>query len=130
MSVNPSSGDDDGGISIGKIVNRVIERIWSRLIGGILLVGGSIGSGFIEIGDALEDGILAPLGFVAGSIGSIGDSLIQLFLSLDQSLLAASQGAGLAAPIVILVIYGATGAILAIAIVSILSLIQRLVPIL
>lgn len=128
MSVNPSSGDDGGLIEL--IVDRVFERLLSRLVAGILLIGGSIGSAFVEIGDALEDGILAPVGFVARAFGSVGDSAIELLLSIDQSLLALSEGAGLAAPIVILVIYGATGAILAISAITILRVLRSVIPIL
>ena len=128
--MSPNSTDGGSGLSISDIVDRVIARIWTRLIAGILLIGGSIGSGIITLGDSLQSGTIEPISFIAGSVGSIGDDLIVLAVEIDASLIALADGAGVAAPLVVVVVYAITGATLAIAITLILSLIARVIPIL
>jgi hypothetical protein len=130
MSANSSSGEDDG-ISIEQIVNMVIDRILTRLVGGILLAGGAIGSAFTDVGDALRAGTIDPIRWIASnSIGAVGDSLIDLAISIDATLLQLSEGAGIASPLVVILAYGITGVTLAVAITLIIRLGRRIIPIL
>jgi hypothetical protein len=122
---------DGGGIDIGEIVDMVIERILSRLVGGILLAGGAIGSAFIDVGDALRAGTIDPIRWIASnSLGAVGDSLIDLAISIDATLLQLSEGAGIASPLVVILAYGLTGATLAVMITLIVRLARRIIPIL
>lgn len=132
MSASGGSSGGGGGssISVSAVADLVINRLLGRIITGILVIGGVIGSGFIEVGDALETGLLDPVRFVGGALGSVGGSLLSVVGSFDALLLEVSTGAGLAAPFVLLGTYSLTGAIIGGTVILILRVSRRVIPIL
>jgi hypothetical protein len=132
MSASGGSSGGGGGssISVSAVADLVVNRLLGRLITGILVIGGVIGSGFIEVGDALETGLLDPFEYIGGALGSVGGSLLSVVESIDALLLEISTGAGLAAPLVLLGTYALVGAIVGGVVILILRVSRRVIPIL
>lgn len=127
--VNETGGGSDS-ISIGEIVTRVIDRIFSRIVGGIILIGGSIGASFTSIGDAVIAATVEPFGFVFGAVGGVGGSLLDVIYGIDRLLVETANATGAIGSVALIVLYVgiAFGAVWVA--VQILGLIRSVIPIL
>jgi len=121
---------DNGGIDVGEIVDMVIERIFSRLVGGIILIGGGIGSAFTSLGDAVIAATVEPFGFVFGAVGGVGESILDVIYGVDQLLVETANATGAIGSVALIVLYVgiAFGAVWAA--VQILGLLRSVIPIL
>jgi hypothetical protein len=96
---------DPGDIDVTEIVNAVIERIFSRLVGGIILIGGGIGSAFTSVGDAVIAATVEPFGFVFGAVGGVGESLLDVIYGVDQLLVETANATGAIGSVALIVLY-------------------------
>jgi hypothetical protein len=121
---------DNGGIDVGEIVDMVIERIFSRLVGGIILIGGGIGSAFTSLGDAVIAATVEPFGFVFGAVGGVGDSILDVIYGVDQLLVETANATGAIGSVALIVLYVAIAFGAVWAAVQILGLLRSVIPIL